>query len=210
MPPLFEVPRNVKQIPPAKAGTQIAADLQLLQKRIIEYGAAAASIIASSQVIFSPDVHARAAADISYPSFNWPLALPKDNMRDAIGAYQHGIFFSILSSKPLPICGGGPIPDEEHRRLYERLYELVTDIESSSFYMGYHLALGLAAGNCRAVFCHGEDRCGAMVKGRGCIHPYKGRPSMETVGIDTRVMARSLSMTGESDNRLLAGLVMIV
>ena len=64
MPPLFEVPRNVKQIPPAKAGTQIAADLQLLQKRIIEYGAAAASIIASSQVIFSPDVHARAAADI--------------------------------------------------------------------------------------------------------------------------------------------------
>jgi hypothetical protein len=102
------------------------------------------------------------------------------------------------------------IPDEEHRRLYERLYALVTDIESSSFYMGYHLALGLAAGNCRAVFCHGEDRCWAMVKGRGCIHPYKGRPSMETVGIDTRVMARSLSMTGESDNRLLAGLVMIV
>jgi predicted metal-binding protein len=210
MTPLFEVPRNVKQISPAKTGAQIAADLGLLQRRIIDLGAAAADIIASSQVLFSPDVHARASADISYPSFNWPLALPRDDMRDAIGAYQKGILFSLFSEKPMPDYGGGPIPDEDHRKLYERLYALVTDIESSSFYMGYHLALGLAAGNCRAVFCRGEDRCVAMVKGRGCIHPYKGRPSMEAVGIDARALTHTISMTGEDDNRLLAGLVMIV
>ena len=74
-------------------------------------------------------------------------------------AFDSGVFFRINTGARMPDYGGGPIADAAHRRIYRQVYEIVTAVESAAFYMGYHLALGFAAGNCRAVFCADEKRC---------------------------------------------------
>jgi predicted metal-binding protein len=85
-------------------------------------------------------------------------------------------------------------------------------LESESFYMGYHLAVGFATGNCRAIFCAEESSCWASVKGRKCVQPYKGRPSMEAAGMDSVAMARAKKwrLPKREGAPLLAGLVMVV
>jgi predicted metal-binding protein len=103
--------------------------------------------------------------------------------------------------------GGGPVANPDHRQAILRVYEIVTLLESNAFYLGYHLTLGFAVGNCRAVFCHDENRCWAMVKGRCCIRPYRARPGMAAVGVDADAMARQAGWSWQGP--LLAGLVMI-
>jgi len=115
-------------------------------------------------------------------------------------------------AETMPDYGGGPISDETHRRFFIKTYQIVTDIESTAFYMGYHLTIGLAAGNCRAVFCSEEKRCWSMQKGRACIRPNIGRPSMEAAGIDAVAMAKHLNwkISKSAPYPILAGLVLIV
>ena len=50
-----------------------------------------------------------------------------------------------------------------------------------------------------------------MIRGKKCIHPYKGRPSLEAVGIDARALAGNLNFTLPTGDAapLLAGLVLI-
>jgi predicted metal-binding protein len=50
-----------------------------------------------------------------------------------------------------------------------------------------------------------------MLKGRVCIHPYKGRPSMEASGMDAAAMAKKLKweIPGDKSIPLLVGLVMV-
>ena len=79
----------------------------------------------------------------------------------------------------MPDYGGGPIADEAHLALYLRLADMVTQVESRAFYMGYHLVLGFGAGNCRSLFCGDKKRCNAMIRGHECIQPYKSRPSLK-------------------------------
>ena len=168
-------------------------------------------LIQSEDVIFNPEVRARVAADNGYPSVHWPLDYPNDNLEDAIRAFQMGVLFRIDAGKDMPLYGGGPIENEDHRKVFLRVYEIVTLLESAAFYRGYHLATGLAAGNCRSIFCAEEKRCWPMVKGRACIHPNIGRPSMVAAGIDTRAMAEKLGWTLPADekNGPVAGLVMV-
>jgi predicted metal-binding protein len=95
--------------------------------------------------------------------------------------------------------------------MYLKTYEISAALESAGFYMGYHLSLGLAAGNCRSVFCADEKRCWPMIKGKVCVRPNMGRPSMEAAGIDAVAIAKKLVMKfGEKEqSAILAGLVMI-
>jgi len=70
---------------------------------------------------------------------------------------------------------------------YQKMYEMVSDIESAAFYDGHYLAFGFAAGSCRHTFCGKMDTCQAM-EGKKCRHSLIARPSMEAVGIDVYQM----------------------
>ncbi len=186
-------------------------DLKQLREKARQGGATNASVIRSDQVVFRSSIRERVNADDRFPSVHWPLVYPKDDIEEAIRAYQYGLFFRIPTPPEMPVYGGGPIDDIDHRNRYVRLYDLVTMLESACFYNGYHLAMGLAAGNCRSVFCRNEKRCWPMLKGKACIYPNRGRPSLEAAGIDAPAMAvhAGWEFNENSHEVLLAGLVMV-
>jgi predicted metal-binding protein len=208
----FEKPERVRQVPPHIDPEQLKRDLEVLRNKARNAGSADTAIISAADVVFNPEVKARVDADDGYPSIHWPLDYPKDNVEEAVRAFQSGVFFRVKVIDPhMPNYGGGPISNPAHRQNYLQVYEIVTLLESASFYMAYHLALGFPTGNCRSIFCADEKRCRPMLKGRVCIHPYKGRPSMEAAGIDAAAMAKKLKweLPGGEAVPLLAGLVMV-
>jgi len=208
----IEKPENVSRIAVRDDPKVLQINLNALCEKAKEAGAVDAVVIESAQVIFSSAVIENVMSDDRYPSVHWPLKYPKDDIREAILAAKYGIFFRTPTVDPaMPDYGGGPIDDLGHRNIYIRLYNIVSLIESACFYMGYHLALGFATGNCRSVFCSNEKRCWPMLKGRPCIRPNKGRPSMEAAGIDSLSMAKSVNWNFSENEKtpLLTGLVMV-
>jgi len=208
----LQEPKKVRRIPAQRDPKEVKKDLETLRKRAIELGACDATVISASDVLFSEALRKRVAADKGYPSIHWPLDYPKDEVEAAIQAYEKGIFFRVKVDAKMPDYGGGPVSDVTHRETMQGVYEIATVLESESFYMGYHLAIGFATGNCRAIFCAQESSCWAAVKGRKCVQPYKGRPSMEAVGMNSVAMARAKKwrLPKRDGAPLLAGLVMVV
>jgi predicted metal-binding protein len=94
--------------------------------------------------------------------------------------------------------------------------EIVAKLEGRAFYMGFHLALGFAAGECS--LCLPDKPC-AVLKGRDCIHPLQARPAMEACGFDVFTIANrvgwKIAPIGHSSQRKnvacasLIGLVLI-
>jgi predicted metal-binding protein len=204
--------KKVRRIPAQRDPKEVKKDLQTLRKRAVALGASDAAVISASDVVFSKALRKRVAADMRLPSIHWPLDYPKDDLEAAIKAYQNGIFFRVKGDARMPDYGGGQVSDPNHRESMQRVYEIATVLESESFYMGYHLAIGFATGNCRAIFCAQESSCWAAVKGRKCVQPYKARPSMEAAGINPVAMAKAKKwrLPKREGAPLLAGLVMVV
>jgi predicted metal-binding protein len=209
---LYRKPETVRRITADVDSDQLIPDLEQLKSKAMDMGASDAAVIENKDIIFNPDILRRIEADQKYPSIHLPLNYPKDDLQEAIRLYQHGIFFRVDTDEKFPDYGGGPITDEKHRQIFLKIYEISTAIESAGFYMGYHLSLGLAAGNCRAVFCADEKRCWPMIKGKTCVYPNMGRPSIEALGIDAVAMAKKLkwNIDEKAPCPILAGLVMIV
>jgi len=205
-------PKLIRRIPPQIDTNELNKDLEQLRDQALASGAAEAAVITKEDVVFNREIRHKIEKDDSYPSVHWPLHYPKDDLVEAILAYQWAIFFRMDISGNFPNYAGGPIPDNTHRQLYVKLYEIVAEIESSGFYRGYHLSLGLASGNCRSIFCTEEKRCWPMLKGKACVRPNMGRPSMEAAGIDAVAMAkqRSWHISENAPCQVLAGIVMII
>ena len=209
---LADKPEIVRRILAHIDPVQLKKDLERLRDKALAFGAADAAVIQKEDIIFDPELVKRVETDDGYQSIHWPLNYPKDDLEEAIRAYQYAIFFRMNIDGDFPYYGGGPILNDEHRQRYLKVYEITTSLESSGFYLGYHLSLGLASGNCRSVFCADEKRCWPMVKGRACIRPNMGRPSIEATGIDALSIARTLNwqLPVGAPYPILAGLVMIV
>jgi predicted metal-binding protein len=205
-------PAEVRQIPAAVDTARLPADIEKLKNQALSDGASDSAIVNHTEIIFNPDLLKKVASDNNFPSVHWPLVYPKDEIREAIDAFEWAVFFRMPVDNAMPDYGGGPVSDEAHRRIFSKTYQIVTDLESTAFYMGYHLAIGLAAGNCRAVFCGDEKRCPPMYKGQACVRPNAGRPSMESAGIDAVAIAKHLNwkMPKDASYPVLAGLVLIV
>lgn len=208
---LADKPEIVRRISSHIDPVQLKKDLERLRDKALTLGAADAAVIQKEDIVFNPEVLQRVNADGIYPSIHWPLNYPKDDLKEAIGAYQWAIFFRMKIDDDFPYYGGGPIQNDEHQQLYGEVYKITTALESSGFYMGYHLSLGLACGNCRSVFCTDEMRCWPMLKGQACVRPNMGRPSMEAAGIDAFSIAGNLNWPMHEGGAcpILAGLVLI-
>jgi predicted metal-binding protein len=204
-------PLAVGQIPAFIDTQRLSEDVSRLRQMALDEGADEAAIISAKAVVFSPEVKARADADDGNPSIHWPLNYPKDDIREAVNAYQAGVFFQLHADQDMPDYGGGPIQDENHKNLFFKVADIVSRIESAAFYLGYHLVIGLTSGNCKSIFCADEKRCRALIKGQKCRQPYKGRPSLPAAGIDALKMAQNLNFTlpAGKTGLIAAGLVMI-
>jgi predicted metal-binding protein len=200
-------PDLVRQIRVKPDEADLSRTLAELIEKANNAGAVDAMAISVDALRFNADLLEQINTDTGYPSAHWPARYPKDDIREALNAYQSGIFFQVPAPPEMPDYNGGPVSEPAHRLALLQTYEITTLLESAAFYLGYHLVLGFATGNCRAVFCHDEKRCWATVKGRCCIHPYRARPSMAAVGVDAAVMAEEAGWSWQGP--LLAGLVMV-
>jgi len=201
---------GTRKIPAAIDPATLARDLGELEEIGKEKGAAEIAAIDSAAVIFDPALAARVEADSRYRSAHWPVRYHQDSIEEAVRTFQKGIFFRLSPPIQVKEYREGPVPAGTEREAYLKVYEIVSMIEARAFYLGYHLAVGFAAGNCRGIFCAGEKRCAALGKAEKCIHPLRSRPSLEAVGIDGRGMARERGWDLPEENAaFLAGLVMI-
>ena len=207
VPVLQDKPEIVRQIRASADQADLDRTMAELTEKALNAGAADAIVINVAALRPSLAVLERVKADAGYPSAHWPAHYPNDDIQAALLAYKTGILYRVDAPPGMPEYGGGPINDPDHRLACQRVYEIATLLESGAFYLGYHLCLGFATGNCRAVFCHDENRCWAMVKGRCCVRPYRARPGMAAIGLDADTMAREAEWTWQGP--LLAGLVMV-
>lgn len=200
---------HVRNISPKTDPSLFEKDLTTLCKKALESGACDTAVVSSREIIFRPEILEKVSLQDHYPSIHWPLAYPKDSIEEAVRAYEKGVLFCVKADEKMPDYGGSPIDHPRHREHYFAVYEIVSILESISFYMGHHLALGFAAGNCRSVFCWNEKRCAPMLRGKPCIRPNKGRPSMEAAGMDSLSMAKIAGWDTDGNRSLLIGLLMV-
>lgn len=205
-------PSIVRQIPAYLNRNQLNEDMDALIRLSIEQGASQAAMISPRDIVFDDEKRNRVNINNSYPSIHWPLKYLKDSIEDAVRAYQTGLFFQMSLDPDMPNYCGGPIPELKHWELYRNVSEIVTTVESAAFYMGYHLVIGFTSGNCRSIFCPEEKRCWATIRGKKCVQPYKGRPSLEAAGIDAFVISENLGfkLPIQKTDPLPAGLIMVV
>ncbi len=166
-------------------------DLGKYRQRAIELGATDAKIITADMVL----IDERARAKCINPKCDWygtsancpPHAMDVEMARKVVNNFHYGIFTIFLT--PAEVMIGMSDEDEKVRnRARVKSYEMISRIEAEAFYDGYHLALGLADGPCKPLFCP-NDECSALVLGKGCRHALRARSSMEGVGMNAYTMA---------------------
>jgi len=121
-------------------------------------------------------------------SMNCPPYAPlPEEMRRMLKEYQQGVFIRLII--PIDqISGERAVKENRMAPCRKRLNEIVSTLESQAFYDGYPLAMGFEAGPCKRAFCPDED-FSALIRGKGCRHPLRGRPSMESAGMNVYAMA---------------------
>jgi len=114
-----------------------------------------------------------------------PNTLAPDELRDILKSYAWAVFFTMDVPSEVIVRDRETI--KERVDAYQKVYKMVSEIESRAFYDGHYLAFGFAAGSCRHTFCGKMDTCQAM-EGKKCRFSLVARPSMEAVGIDVYQM----------------------
>ncbi|MBI5844578.1 MAG: hypothetical protein HZB23_07920 [Deltaproteobacteria bacterium] len=203
--------QGVRQISAVNDEKRLALDLAEMRNLALSMGADDAAILGPDDIVLDPDSSGGADAVKTYTSAHWPIGYPNDSVADAVRAFSSAVFFRLKTPADMPDHGQGLITEPGYRKLYEKLNFITTQVESSAFYKGYQLTLGFGAGNCRAIYCHKEKRCMAVIKGRTCRHPYKARPSAIAMGLDVESMAKALGWEfwNEETGPLLAGIIFV-
>ena len=126
-------------------------------------------------------------------SFYYPQVIYKnDPIKDILKTYQFAVVFTIDKQQDL-----------------KKVYEVTSKVEAHCFYNNYHLAVGLAAGNCRKVFCSSKDNCQAMTQGKGCAFPMMARPSIEACNIDFDTLTYQSNISHYNKNEHFLGMVFV-
>lgn len=186
-----------------RAREKTAAFLKALCALAVKEGAEDAREIACQPLPFADREEKPPGTPPDKRSRHWPAPLyPRDDLEPAFRAFPHAVVFRVDPGKG--------IGDQDRREALLTVYTITAKLESAGFYGGYHLTLGLAAGNCREVFCATEEKCQALKKGSPCRHPLKARVSMEACGLDIQeIAARAGWAASEAGKNYLMGMVFV-
>jgi predicted metal-binding protein len=181
---------KVERIAVDVSEAQLKDDLQRYKAEAIELGATRVEIVRAEDIVVEERVvmKCRVPRCFGYGvCAHCPPHAPKPaEMRDILKEYESAVFFIKDVPSEVIVREEGNIP--ELIAAYQKIFEIVSKIESMAFYDGHYLALGLAAGSCRHVYCGAQESCRAL-DGDICRFYFKARPSMEAVGIDVFKMA---------------------
>jgi predicted metal-binding protein len=164
----------------------------------VEEGASDCAVIECSDLEFKEVSPYAADVPQEERSLFWPVPLfPSDSLQDALKLYSRAVVFRLNSS--------GYSPDA----VQEQVFKIAGLLESACFYGGSHLSIGLAAGNCKDVFCKDEPRCQALKMGKPCLYPLKSRPSIEACGLDPQIIATKAGWSDSDSEASIIGMVFV-
>lgn len=127
-----------------------------------------------------------------------PNVISIKEFREILAKYKHAILIQIEVPMPAKMKKEFQKADdiaalykregflESYRETFTpakmKLHRIVHKVEAGAFALGYRFAAGFIAGSCKlCVDCAGAGAGSPKV----CRHPFRARPSMEAMGIDT-------------------------
>ena len=212
--------RKVEKITVDMQAGRLAQDLERYVQKALELGATHAAVIKAKEI----PVDERVTLKCQIPRcFGYgagahcpPNTMKPAELRDILKKYHWAVVFTM--DVPPEVIVRNKATIKERVEAYQKIYKMVSEVESLAFYDGHYLAFGFGAGSCRHTFCGQQESCQAL-EGKRCRFSLLARPSMEAVGIDVYKMVASLgwdiypvgsgAKPGEFPTGTLAGLVIV-
>ena len=219
----------------SKMGKKFLSYLETLCQRAKELGASEAIAIPVADIVVDERARIKCLVPVcSFYGSNLmcpPNVMPISEFKEILKDYHGAILIKIASSLSGPpdelasqndlskaweiVMSAGrkeeqlaaPALEYAHalRDNMERLYEIISQIESICLKEGYSFAAGFSAGGC--LLC---DRCVGIESGLPCRHPFKARPSMEAMGIDVVATAKRVGLHINFDQNKARGWVGLI
>ena len=104
-----------------------------------------------------------------------PHGMTPEQFRTVLSGFGRALVFKI--DVPTEI-----LLTEDRYQINGLIHEIAATVESAARSAGRR-AMGLAAGSCKRVFCHGHPQC-RVLAGGDCRHPHLSRPSMSGLGVN--------------------------
>ena len=186
--------------------TELPNNLGVLCDKAREMGASEVVIIKASDVVVDDRVIMKClvprCANYGTNLMCPPNIISVEDFRRALKAYHRAMLIKVVASKERPnelsnensvseiwqVANninktGETTPLVEYikalRSGQEKLYKILSQLESIGLRQGHSFIAGFAAGGC--ALC---DQCVGSHSGLPCRYPFQARPSMEGVGID--------------------------
>lgn len=177
--------RKVEKITVDMQAGRLAQDLERYAQKAQEMGATRAAVIKAADI----PVDERVTLKCQIPRcFGYgvgahcpPNTLKPAELQAILNKYQWAVLFTL--DVPPGVIVRDKATIKERVAVYQKVFKMVSELESLAFYDGHYLAFGFGAGSCRHTFCGQEESCAAM-EGKRCRVSLRSRPSMEAVGID--------------------------
>jgi predicted metal-binding protein len=181
--------KKVEKITVDMNAARLPQDLERYRAKALEMGATKAAIIKAGDIPVDPRVTLKCqiprcfgyGAGAHCP----PNTLKPTELQELLQKFHWAVFF-ILDVPPEVIVRD-KATIKERVAAYQKVFKMVSEVESMAFYDGHYLAFGFAAGSCRHTFCGQQESCQAL-EGKRCKFSLLSRPSMEAVGIDVYKM----------------------
>jgi len=190
--------------------------LEELRELALEEGAGRSAVISCEDLAFKEEGIGAGEVPDGERSIFWPVPLfPKDSLRDALRLYRWAVVFGLhVAGRGSRGDEGDPAADSAGRAhslhdARERIFRIAGLVEAASFYKGFYLAVGLAAGNCKEVFCGTDERCQALSLGKPCKHPLRPRPSMQACGLEPGAVAAKAGWKDMDYENFVMGMVFV-
>jgi predicted metal-binding protein len=180
-------------------------DLEKLRRLAEKRGASDAVVIDASDVRVDPRVRLKCLIPKCYTSGACdhcpPHGYSTREVRDIVSRYRYGVFFRVMVANSVVAAenlgrniSSGEFDDQGNLYNlgghYYLVFTILALLEREAESMGFASSFGMAAGNCRDVFCHFQPTCRKLMSSKkGCRHPDLSAPSMESCGIDAFSMA---------------------
>ena len=177
--------KKVEKITVDSQAGRLPQDLERYVQKALELGATHAAVIKADEI----PVDERVTLKCQIPRcFGYgagahcpPNTMKPAELRDILKKYLWAVVFTM--DVPPEVIVRNKATIKERVEAYQKIYKMVSEVESLAFYDGHYLAFGFGAGSCRHTFCGQQENCQAM-EGKRCRVSLISRPSMEAVGID--------------------------
>jgi len=177
--------RKVEKITVDLQAARLPQDLERYVQKALEMGATRAAVIKAEEI----PVDERVTLKCQIPRcFGYgagahcpPNTMKPAELREILQKYHWAVVFTL--DVPPEVIVRNKATIKERVEAYQKIYKMVSEVESLAFYDGHYLAFGFGAGSCRHTFCGQQESCQAM-EGKRCRVSLISRPSMEAVGID--------------------------